>query len=144
MQLIIAGNAGEMFKKELKTYKLRSDLILLEDLPTVELAKITAAAYALVFPLTYADFAIAPVQALKCGVPLIVSRTGALPGIFGDTALYCDPGNFEDIAETMMRVFKEEDQARLRVLAGKTLAEQFSWDKSAEILMQSIEQAYNS
>lgn len=138
MMLLIAGQANENFKKELNTYKFKTDVLLLEDLQTTALAAITAAAYAMVYPVLYTDFALAPLQAMQCGVPVVASNTGALPAIFSDAALYCNPNNFKDIAEQMMLVFKDEDRAGALVKAGNALVDQYQWQMAADLLMQRI------
>jgi glycosyltransferase involved in cell wall biosynthesis len=144
MMLLLAGNADELFKKELKTYKYRNEVILLENLATEELAKVTAAAYAMVYPVLYADLALAPLQAMKCEVPVIAANAGALPSICGNAVLYANPGDFKDIAENMMLVFKDEDKAAELVNAGKIMVGQYDWDKSADLLMRAICKAFNN
>lgn len=144
MMLLIAGNAGEAFKKELKTYKYRTEVKLLENLPVKELARITAAAYAMVYPVLYADFALSPLQAMQCGVPVVTAGTGALPSICGDAALFADPENFTDIAENMMLVFKDEVKARALIKAGYARLQQYQGDKMADLLMHSILKAFHN
>jgi glycosyltransferase involved in cell wall biosynthesis len=138
MLLLVAGHTGETFKKELKTYKYRNEVLLLENLSKAELAKITAAAYAMVYPVLFDDLALPALQAMQCEVPLVISNIGALPSICGNAALYADPGSFTDIAENMMLVFKDEHKATSLVQAGKELVQQYRWDRSADLLMQSI------
>lgn len=144
MLLLIAGNTDEHFKKELKTYKLREEVKLLEDLDKTGLAKITAAAYAVVHPVLHDDIALPGLQALQCGIPLVTSDTGSLPSIFGEAALYVNPESFEDIAQKMMLVFKDEDNAKELVKAGNELMQQYQLDKNAGILMGCILKAANS
>jgi glycosyltransferase involved in cell wall biosynthesis len=143
MLLLIAGQTDESFKKELKTYKLKSEIKLLEDLDNAELAKITASAYAMVYPVLYDDIALPPLQALQCQVPLVISETGSLPSLFGDAALYVKPESFEDIAQKMMLVFKDEEGAKALVKAGSELMTQYRLDKNADLLMQCILNAAN-
>ena len=144
MILLIAGKADEQFIKDLKTYKLKDEVKLLENLSTGELAKITAAAYTMVYPVLYDDLALPPLQAIQSGIPVITSNAGALPFICGDAALFVTPGDFAAIAEKMMLVFKNEDKAMAMVKAGKSILQQHQWDKSASLLMQSILKAFNS
>lgn len=141
MLLLIAGNAGDPFKTELKTYAFRNEVKLLEDLSPTELAQVTAAAYALVYPVFYDDLALPVLQAMQCGVPVVCSNAGPLPTIFADAALYADANNVKDIAENMMLVFKDEDKAKAMVQAGNTLLSQHRWDNAADLLMQLIRKA---
>ena len=144
MLLLIAGNTDESFKKELKTYKLRNEVKLLEDLDKAELAKITSSAYAMVYPVLYDDVALPALQALQCKVPVVMSDAGALPSVFGEAALYVNPESHEDIAQKMMLVFKDEDKAKELVKAGKELLLRYQPGKNADLLMQCILKAVNS
>jgi glycosyltransferase involved in cell wall biosynthesis len=116
----------------------------LEDLDYAELAKITASAYAMVYPVLYDDIALPALQALQCHIPLVTSESGSLPSVFSEAALYVNPDNFEDIAQKMMLVFKDEDRAKELVKAGNGLMQRYQLDKNAELLMQCILNAINS
>jgi len=118
MLLLIAGDPGEAFKNDLKTYKFRNEVKLLTGLTSEEPAKITAAAYSVVHPVLYEDAGLILLQAMRCRVPVITGNIGALPEVCGEAALYANPENFEEIAQKMMLVFKDEDTARKMVKAG--------------------------
>ena len=117
---------------------------LLENLSAEELAKITAAAYAMVYPVLYSDLALPPLQAMQCHTPVIVSNTGALPSVCGNAALYCNPEDSKDIAENMMLVFKDEDKAKALIAAGKKQIKKYDWDIAAAMLMESIQKAVDN
>jgi glycosyltransferase involved in cell wall biosynthesis len=143
MLLLIAANTNEAFKKELKTYKLRNEIKLLEDIDNAELAKITASAYAMIYPVLYDDIALPALQALQCNVPLVISDSGPLPSVFGEAALYFNTESFEDIAQKMMLVFKDEEKAKRLVIAGNELMKQYQLEKNADLLMQCILECAN-
>lgn len=144
MLLLITGNTDESFKKELKTYKLRNEVKLLEGPEKIELAKITATAYAMVYPVLYDDVALPALQAMQCNVPVVMSDAGALTSVFGEAALYFNPENNEDIAQKMMLVFKDEAKAKELVKAGIELLQQYQTGKNADLLMECILKAANS
>ena len=124
MQLVITANSlssNNPFNKLFNTYKYRRDVQLLIGLPEIELAKITAAAYAFIYPAHSAGSALFPLQAMQCDVPIITSQLGALKEKLGDAVLYADPSNFEDIAEKMMLLFKEETKRSELIESGKLL-----------------------
>ncbi len=143
MLLLIAGKPGESFTKALKTFKFSREVIVLNNLSKANLAKITAAAYAMIYPVLYADIAMPPLQAMQCEVPVITSNTGALPSLCGKAALYVNPLDFNDIAESMMLVFKDENKAKDIVKAGKIQAQLYQWDKTADLLWQAILKCVN-
>lgn len=144
MMLLIAGKTNEQFKQELKTFKFRNEVNLLEDLSNEETAKLTAAAYAMVHPVFYDAFATATLGAMQCKVPVLCSNTDTLTEFFDDAALYFNPEDFKDIAEKMMLVFKDEDMAKKLVKAGEIQCRRYHWDKTAGLLWQSILKAIDS
>ncbi len=144
MLLVFAGKANEQFVKDLKTYKLRNDVKLLENLSVAQTANITAAAYAMVYPVLYADICMPVLQAMQCHIPVVVSKAGSLPSVCGNAALYCNANDFENIAENMMLVFKDEGKAKEMTEAGAEQIKKYNGDKAAELLMQSIQKAYDS
>ena len=144
MMLLIAGKTDEPFKKDLETFKFRNEVRLLENLSKEELAKITAAAYAMVHPVFFDAVAMTPLQAMQCEVPVVSSNTGALPELCGNAALYFNPEDFKDIAEKMMLVFKDENKAKELVKTGRIQSKFYYWDKTAGLLWQSLLKAVNN
>lgn len=144
MLLLIAGKADETFKTALRTYKLRNDVKLLEDLSKEELAKITAAAYSVVYPVLNAGLSLPVLQSLQCGVPVVTTDTQAMNSVFEKAVLYAKPDDHEDIAEKMMLVFKDENKANELVRAGNELLQQNQPAKSVDLLMRCILSAVKS
>ena len=139
MQLIIACTTlteNDPFMESLKTYKYRKEINVLTDLPEKELAKITAAAYAFIYPSRYAGMALPALQAMQCRVPVITSTAGALTETCGDAALYMDAENFEDIADKMMLLFKDENLRSEFINKGSLIVHQHN--KSNDRLWEGI------
>ena len=141
MQLIIATQAissNNAFIKSLSSYKYRNDVKLILDIEEQELAKITATAYAFIYVTAQNGFYTPVVQAMQSGVPLIVNNTPILIEICGDAALYTDPVIFENIADKMMLVFKDENQRNDLIVKGKKQAAQFPLSLTNQLLWQNI------
>ena len=141
MKLVIAGRLAwknQSFERLLNTFKYRADVILTGYLDRGELARLTAAAYAMVYPSLFEGFGVPPLESLQSGVPAIVARTSAMPEIGGDAYLYFDADREQDLAEKMMLLYKDETlRARLIANAEQRLA-LFSWDVSAGQMWQCI------
>ena len=142
MQLLIVANnylPGSLFEKSLQSYKYRNEVKLLPNLPEDELVKIIAAAYVSV----YATFKTASyrsvVQAMQCGVPVIVSNTLLMNEICKDVALFTDPAVFKNIADKMMLAFKDETLRNDLVAKGKLRAASFNVSAANDLLWQCIE-----
>jgi glycosyltransferase involved in cell wall biosynthesis len=142
MQLLIAGKPGwkhEEFLENLRLFRFKEDVKLLEYLPLPELVKVTASAYAMVYPSPLEGFGTQSLQAMKSGVPLITSAASAMSEICGDAALYADPENFKDIAVKMMLIFKDENLRKTLIEKGKLQAEKYNWDLTARLFWNAIE-----
>jgi glycosyltransferase involved in cell wall biosynthesis len=141
MKLLLAGRLAwkyDSFIQSLKKYKHREDVILLGYIDEEELVKITASAYAVVYPSLFEGFGVPVLEAIKCNVPVITSSDSSMQEIAKDAALYADPKNFEDIAEKMMYMYKDENFRKELIEKGKQIAEEYSWPRTAELLWQSI------
>lgn len=142
MQLVIVGTIApgyEKFTEDLKTYKYRNEVVMINSFSAEELEKITASAYALVYSTSFENFPIPALQAIQAEVPVIISNVGAMPELFNDAALYVNPDDFKDIATQMILLFKDENKRNELVEKGKATAGKYSWDKTAELLWQAIQ-----
>jgi glycosyltransferase involved in cell wall biosynthesis len=140
MQLVLASlnAADKILIASLATFKYRSDVKVLHNLSNEVLAKITAAAYALVYPVLYEGFAVSITEAMQTDVPVITSRLSAMPEICGDAALYMAPTDFNDIADKMMLLFKNESERNLLIIKGRQQAGLYNWDKSADLVWNAV------
>ena len=79
-------------------------------------------------------FGIPAVEAMAAGVPVAVSRRGALPEVCGDAAVYLDPADPKAMADVIGGLLG--DRARLNDLAhrGPARARRYSWTNSARRL----------
>ncbi len=143
MKLVLAGRLAwkyESFTESLKSYKYRDDVILTGYLPEEELAALTAAAYAMVYPSLYEGFGLPVAEAMQSGVVVITSSSSAMQEIAGDAALYADPGNYTDIADQLKRIYKDEQLRADLVRKGMERAKAFSWDTAAAQCWKAIEE----
>jgi len=141
MQLLLAGRnlwPKDELAQSLLTYKYRHDVVLTGYLPPTEMARVMAAAYALVQPAELPGFAHPPLEAMQCGVPAIVTATGALPEICGPAALYAADGSVKELATQMMLVFKDETQRNEKIAAGLQQAALYEQDATVQQLAQVI------
>lgn len=141
MKLLVAGRLAWKYDsvlEKLKTYKYRDDVVLLNYLPEEELANITASAYAMVFPSLFEGFGVPVIEAMQCAVPVIASNSSSLPEIAGNAVLYADPDNADAIAKQMLQLYKDESLRSKLIEAGVVQAKKFDWDKTADLLWQTI------
>ena len=139
MQLVITTKKvlpKNFFIKSLASYKYREEIKILFDLPQQEIIKITAAAYLYVWPV-YLNNNILPVlQAVQCGVPIIVNDTALMKEICSEAALYTIADDYKDLADKMMLLYKDENKRMELIVKGKQQTSKNTLNQSAEILWQ--------
>lgn len=141
MQLLLAGHnlwPKDELTQSLKSYKYRADVKLTGHLPLAEMARLMAGAYALVQPAELPGFALPPLEAMQCGVPVIVTASGALPEICGPAALYAADGSSNELATQMMLIFKDESLRAEKIAAGLEQVKQYEAHHALHQLAQAI------
>jgi len=98
----------------------------------------------LVYPSLLEGFGVPVLEAMRSEVPVITSLNSSMQEIAGDAALYADPKNYQDIADKMMLLYKDEDLRKELVQKGKKIVTQYSWNRTADLLWQTILKAYSS
>lgn len=141
MKLVIAGRYAWKYQE---VDQMRAEMPYKEDVKWVgymnvdELSQVIGGAYALVYASLFEGFGIPILEALQCDVPAIVSNTSSMPEVAGDAALLVDPANYEDIANKMHLLYKDE-ALRARLIAhARIQVKKFDWEHSARRLWDSM------
>lgn len=133
-KLVIVGAKGWNTGKFFNTYsnaQHKNDIILTGHLQPEKLNILLGSAEALVFPSLFEGFGIPIVEAFKAGVPVITSNISSMPEVAGNAALLVTPTVTEEIANAMKTILQPETAQQL-TLSGKTRADQFNWDITAQ------------
>ncbi len=97
------------------------------------LSRILAASDIFLFPTRREGFGIAPLEAMACGVPVVVSRiTGVtdMGNIDNVTGIYIQPGNQQELETAMIRLAGDSALRKKMGREGrKRITETFSWEK---------------
>jgi glycosyltransferase involved in cell wall biosynthesis len=113
-------------------------------LEAADLEGLYRAAACVVFPSLYEGFGLPVLEAMARGVPVACSRRSSLPEVAGDAALLFDPGDVQEIRAAMASLLTDASLAdRLRA-AGRERAAHFTWDRTAELTVESYRRALDS
>ncbi len=98
-----------------------------------ELVRLYQAATLYVFPSLYEGFGLPPLEAMRCGTPVVASKTSCIPEICGEAnAQFFDPYDPSDMVSSIRRVLLDSTlRAELRE-CGLRHSLKFSWAKMAE------------
>lgn len=137
--LLVVGQKGwnyESIYELIKAGYLNKKVHFLGYLSNKSLLNLYNLAKALVFPSFYEGFGIPPLEAMKCGCPVIASHTSSIPEVVGDSALLVNPESPAQIADAMIKLIKDPELAGQLSEKGLKQAEKFSWEKSARKLLK--------
>ncbi len=99
------------------------------------------AARLLVLPSLDEGFGIPAVEAMTLGVPVAVSRRGALPEVCGEAAAYLDPDDPQAMADVIGTLLGDPATLGALALRGPGQARRFSWTASARRLWDAYRDA---
>lgn len=138
IKLVIAGNHSGFGSAPLHKMMddLQNDLILLKGVSEEELVLLYNSAELFIFPSFAEGFGLPVLEAMSCGTPVVISGISALPEVGGDAAVYCDPCNPDDIALKALSVLNDADKKDELRKRGLKRAAEFSWEKSAQKLLE--------
>ena len=134
VKLVLAGGQGWLSEEVYATVarlNLDSQVRFLGRVETADLPYLYNAARLLVHPSFYEGFGLPPLEAMACGIPVIVSNVAALPEVVGDAGLLIDPHDISEMAVSMYRVLTDDNLREDMVHKGLARAACFSWEKAA-------------
>lgn len=105
-----------------------------------ELSRLYKNALFFCYPSLYEGFGLPPLEAQTQGCPVLISDRGALPEIFADSALYCNPEEINDIRKKLELLVNDKHLRHTLKDSGSRNFKRFDWQKSAKTLSQSIQQ----
>jgi glycosyltransferase involved in cell wall biosynthesis len=99
----------------------------------LELRSLYEMAIALVFPSRFEGWGLPISEAFDAGVPVACSTATGLPDVVGDAALTFDPDDTKQIADEVLRLWRDPELRATLGERGKRRAEQFSFDHTARL-----------
>ena len=138
-RIVFTGAQDSGFKdltRAIRENGLQSDVIFLGYIPKNEMQYIYRNATFLVFPSLFEGFGMPVLEAMLSECPVICSNTTSLPEVAGESALYFDPQNAEELAVTIKKVIDDSDLRRRLISKGRLQARKFSWKRTAEETLQ--------
>ncbi|TWI80347.1 glycosyltransferase involved in cell wall biosynthesis [Lacibacter cauensis] len=141
IKLLIVGasmyKTDELFATQ-RALKYGADIVFTGRLDDEELNRVLASALTLTFVPLFEGFGIPIIEAMICRVPVIASNVTSVPEVAGDAALIVDPTDTDAIKNAMKQIAADESLRQRLIRKGEERSKQFTWEKTAELLWQSI------
>ena len=137
--LVITGKPNPTYHEvpdTIKTLNLENTVHLVGLVSEEDLEGLYENALAYVFPSFYEGFGLPPLEAMKHGVPVVVSNTSAIPEVCGEgNALYFDPYKVDEIKNQMKKIATDVSLRQTLIDRGKSRVKDFSWKKMASEIL---------
>jgi glycosyltransferase involved in cell wall biosynthesis len=121
--------------------QLSRDVVLTGYLNDDEVQAIYQKAKLYVFPSINEGFGIPVLEAFKYKVPVVIANNTCLPEVAGLGAKSFNPFEVTDIAQTITLLLNDEVLRQSFIEKGNAQLQNFSWEKTAESLMQLFKKA---
>lgn len=147
IKLLIVGDKywwNDEMENAYKEMEFKNHVVFTGRLNDDELTLVYGAAFALTYFPYFEGFGIPVLEAMSCDVPVVCSDTTSMPEIADRAALFANPFSVDDIKDALLKITFDEKLRRELIQKGRLRKQYFSWDRTADLLWQSVKKAINS
>jgi glycosyltransferase involved in cell wall biosynthesis len=133
-KLVLVGKCGWLYDETLQTLNetgVKDTVVLTGYVPEADLPALYSSALCFVYPSYFEGFGLPPLEAMKCGAPVIVGNRTSLPEVVGDAGLTVDPFDVDAIAGAIMILISDSSLRKKLSRMGQERASAFTWRETA-------------
>jgi glycosyltransferase involved in cell wall biosynthesis len=142
-KLVLVGKKGWLYDETLRVIAesgIGNEILLTGYVPEADLPALYSGAICFVYASYFEGFGLPPLEAMKCGTPVIVGNQTSLPEVVDDAGLMVNPFDEAEIMSALARLIDSPDlRERLRV-KGLKRADEFSWHETARRTLEVYKQ----
>jgi len=147
LSLVLAGRLGWLYDDILRYPEesgIGDDVIFTRYVDEKFLLYLYNYASVFVYPSLYEGFGLPPIEAMSCGVPVIISDILPLREVAGDAALTFKSDDHEELAAMIEMVLTSDSLKEEMVQKGIQKVREYSWDRVAEATILTYKRALES
>lgn len=141
LKFLVVGNRKwwtDSMQSTFDSLQHKNDVVFTGRVSDEDLKMLMGSALANVYVSTFEGFGIPIVEAFQSGVPVITSNVTSMPEIAADAALVVNPFKVDSITQAMTQLVSQEDLRSDLIDKGLARAKTFTWQRSADLLWESI------
>ena len=138
-KLVLAGKCAWLYDETLRALDqagVKDSVILTGYVPESDLPALYSSALCFVYPSYFEGFGLPPLEAMKCGAPVVVGNRTSLPEVVGDAGLTVDPFDVDAIAGAIRRLLNDSALRAELSQKGEERASAFTWRETARQTLQ--------
>lgn len=142
-RLVLVGKCAWLYDETLRALEesgVKESVVLTGYVPESDLPALYSGALCFVYPSYFEGFGLPPLEAMKCGAPVIVGNRTSLPEVVGDAGLAVDPFSVAAIAAAIERLMNDSGLRQELSVKGQRRAEMFDWRETARQTLKIYEQ----
>lgn len=137
--LVIAGVCGwkcdEIFR-EIERSPYREQIIVTDFVDDEDKPALYNLSSLFVYPSFFEGFGLPPAEAMRCGIPVIVSFTSSFPEVVGSAGIMIDPYQPDDLFHAMQEVLLSKDLHDALGKKGVERSKELNWQKTAQDIIR--------
>jgi len=148
-QLVIVCGKQEEAIARLKDYAkkcgiIKNNINILSFIDTEDLICLYNSCSLFCFPSKEEGFGLTPLEAMRCGAPVICANATSLPEVMGYPDALFDPDNPSDLQRLLEKYLINENERQTLIMHGKMQQKKFSWNKTARNCLSAIEKYFST
>lgn len=123
---------SEKIEKQVSELKLQKQVEFLGYVPDEKFASLYSEALALVHPSFLEGFSLTGLEAMALNCPVIAANASCLPEIYGDSVLYFNPKDPDDLVKQINLLKKSPNLREKLINLGKKQVAKYAWSQTAK------------
>jgi len=142
-KLVLVGKCAWLYDETLRSIeegRMKDSVILTGYVPQSDLPALYSGSICFVYPSYFEGFGLPPLEAMKCGTPVIAGNRTSLPEVVGDAGILVDPFDVNAIAAAIERLVDDPDLRQQLSVKGVARSRLFDWNETARRTLNVYEQ----
>jgi glycosyltransferase involved in cell wall biosynthesis len=138
-KLVLVGKCAWLYDETLRALDqtgVKDSVVLTGYVPESDLPALYSSALCFVYPSYFEGFGLPPLEAMKCGTPVVVGNRTSLPEVVGDAGLTVDPFDIDAIAGSIRKLMNDSTLRAKLSQKGQERASSFTWRETARQTLQ--------
>jgi glycosyltransferase involved in cell wall biosynthesis len=138
-QLVLVGKQAWLYGETLRAIEehgIRDSVLLTGYVPERDLPALYSGALCFVYPSFFEGFGLPPLEAMRCGTPVVTGDRTSLPEVVGDAGLLVNPFDTGAIQNAIARLIDDDALRADLAERGRRRALSFDWRDTARMTLQ--------